>query len=260
MIKIKLKHILKLPSVIFGIITNQYYFLPKSRVTYSHDLLYTFHNADFLKDNKFIESYKLGKATDNGHLLDGYDIEWRIHVLCWAAQHAIRIGGDFVECGVHTGIGSRAVTNFVDFEKQNATFYLLDTFEGLDSKYSTIKEMERNKKMGYDKRGDIYDQVKETFKKYQNVKIIKGVVPETLAQVGSELISYLSLDMNCVGPEIDALEYFWPKMKSGGIIILDDYGYANSTNDQKEAHDKFAASKGVTILSLPTCQGIIIKP
>lgn len=66
--------------------------------------------------------------------------------------------------------------------------------------------------------------------------------------------------MNCVAPEVAALEYFWDKMVSGGVIIFDDYGYANSTNDQKFAHDKFARSKNVEILTLPTCQGLLIKP
>jgi hypothetical protein len=49
-------------------------------------------------------------------------------------------------------------------------------------------------------------------------------------------------------------------MVKGGVIILDDYGYANSHNDQKIAHDEFANSKGVQILTLPTCQGLLIKP
>lgn len=257
--KLTFKKILKIPRIIFNILIGRYYFLPKSRITYSHDLLYTYHNADFLKDPLFIESYKLGKETDKNHLLDNYDIEWRIHVLCWAATHAAKLDGDFVECGVHTGICSRAIINFTDFNRLNKKFYLLDTFEGLNEKYSTKEEMERNNKMGYTKRGDIYEEVENTFKNF-NVEIIKGVVPDTLSQVDSSKISYLSIDMNCVEPEIETLEFFWDKMVSGGIIILDDYGYANSTNDQKKAHDKFAKSKGVMILSLPTCQGIIIKP
>jgi hypothetical protein len=49
-------------------------------------------------------------------------------------------------------------------------------------------------------------------------------------------------------------------MVPGGMIVLDDYGYANSHTEQKEKHDQFAASKGVKVLALPTCQGLIIKP
>ncbi len=240
---------------------EDYYLLPKAKITYSNDLLYTFHNADFLKEPLFAESYELGKNTDGGTLLKNYDIQWRIHVLCWAAKHAMNLDGDFVDCGVHTGIFARAVMHYTHFEESSKKYYLLDTFNGLDNKYSSDKELERNILMGYDKEdsAQLYNQVVNTFKGF-NVKIIKGTVPDTLLEVDSQKICYLSVDMNCVYPEVATLEYFWDKMVSGGVIILDDYGYANSTNDQKEAHDKFATSKGVKILTLPTCQGLLIKP
>lgn len=241
------------------IFSDRYYYLPKSRITYSNDLLYTFHNADFLKDPLFIESYNLGKQTDKGMLLSNYDIEWRIHVLCWAAKHATHLKGDFVDCGVHTGIFARSVINFVDFRKTGKKYYLLDTFEGLSEKYSTPEEMRRNSDMKYNTRGNIYEQVESTFEGF-NVEIIKGVIPETLSKVTSDEVCFLSVDMNCVKPEVAALNFFWNKMVSGGIIVLDDYGYSNSSNDQKKAHDDFAISKGVMVLTLPTCQGLIIKP
>lgn len=237
------------------------YVLAKDQITYSHDGLFTYHNADFLKDRLFIESYNLGKNTDNGTLLKNYDIEWRIHVLCWAAKHAIHLEGDFVDCGVHTGIFARAVVNYVGFNKYAKKYYLLDTFNGLEEKYSTEEELKRNTLMAYNKEDPelLYNWVKLNFKDF-NVQIIRGAVPETLVSVDSAKICYLSLDMNCVAPEVAALEYFWDKMVSGGVIIFDDYGYANSTNDQKFAHDKFARSRNVEILTLPTCQGLLIKP
>ena len=49
-------------------------------------------------------------------------------------------------------------------------------------------------------------------------------------------------------------------MVSGGVIILDDYGYADSHTEQRMAHIAFAKSKNVEILTLPTCQGLILKP
>lgn len=236
---------------------KNYYILPKDKITYAQDLLYTYNNADFIKEPLFVESYNLGKNTDSRLLSE--DIHWRIHVLCWAAFHASHLQGDFVDCGVHTGIFSRAIINYIDFNKTGKKYYLLDTFEGLDCKFSTEWEIRRNKLMGYEKTENLYEKVKNTFKDF-NVEIIKGAVPETLGLVKAEKVCFLSIDMNCVQPEIDALEFFWDKMVSGGIIILDDYGYANSTNDQKTAHDNFARKKGVKILTLPTCQGLIIKP
>jgi O-methyltransferase len=236
---------------------DDFYIIPKSEITYSNDLLYTHHNADFMKDPLFDESYQLCKKI-GGDLLKDYDIQWRIHVLCWAASHAKHLEGDFVDCGVNTGFCPRAIINYVDFAKLNKKYYFLDTFAGMDERYSSAYEMERHQKLGYGKKGDIYEQVKETFKDF-NVEIIKGAVPDTLPLVKSDKICFLSMDMNCVQPEVDALNYFWDKMVSGGMIVLDDYGYPGCI-DQKLAHDAFAKSKNVMVLSLPTCQGLIVKP
>lgn len=255
--KILPKKLVKILKNLSLLISGDFYLLQKSRLTYAQDLLFTYHNADFLRDQHFLDSYALGKATDDGFLVE--DIQWRIHVLCWAAKHASHLEGDFVDCGVHTGVFARSVISYIDFNKTNKKYFLLDTFEGLEPKYSSQEEIERNEKMGYKYEKNIYERVKETFKDF-NVKIIKGAVPETLKFVDAQKVAYLSVDMNCVQPEIDALEFFWDKMVSGGVIILDDYGYANSTNDQKKAHDEFAKSKGVQILTLPTCQGLILKP
>lgn len=240
---------------------NLYHILPKEKVTYAYDLLYSFHNCDFINDPKFRQAYELGKATDtDGSVLCGTEIYWRIHVLCWAAAQAIHLNGDFVDCGVNTGIFARAVADYTDFAKAGKTYYLLDTFAGLDPRYSSAAEMSREMNHKYkEQKGSLYERVQETFKDLP-VKIIRGAVPDTLPEVDTTRIAYLSLDMNCVQPETEALRYFWDRIVPGGIIILDDYGYSNAYMDQKHAHDAFARSKGVEILTLPTCQGMIIKP
>jgi len=241
-----------------NISSEDYYILPKSEITYSNDLLYTYHNADFIKEPRFAEAYKLCKEI-SGDLLKNYDIEWRIHVLCWAASHASKLEGDFVDCGVNTGFCPRAVIHYVDFNKLNKKYYLFDTFSGMDARYSTSYEMERHAKLGYGKNTGLYEQVQKTFSPFPNIELVKGAIPDTLTIPPISKVSYLSVDMNSVKPEVAALEFFWDKMVSGGLIILDDYGYPGCI-EQKHAHDKFADSRGVKILSMPTCQGLIIKP
>lgn len=236
---------------------NQFVILPKAKLSYAKDLLYTYNSAEFLSDPLFQRSYSHVKRLDTTNIT-GPGIEWRIHTLCWAAFHAAKLEGDFVDCGVNTGLFSRAVMEYIQFEKLNKTYYLLDTFEGMDPRYSSEYEMARHSKIGYQSNMGLYEKAKETFSGF-NVKIIKGAVPDTLEQVETKKVAYLSVDMNCVVPEVEALEFFWDRMVSGGIIVLDDYGYPGA-EDQKHAHDKFAESKGVKILSIPTCQGMIIKP
>ena len=82
-------------------------------------------------------------------------------------------------------------------------------------------------------------------------------IPEKRQVMGSR-VAFLSLDMNCTIPEIGAAEYFWQRICSGGIIILDDDGHTLHCEQQK-AFDHFARDRGVRVLALPTGQGLIFK-
>lgn len=226
-------------------------------LTYNQDGLATRHNADFMQDPLFAEAYQLGQLTYVGSRLEHVQIHWRVHVACWAAYHGKKLEGDFVECGVYRGWLSRAVTSYVDFKNLDKKFYLLDTYRGPDERYVLETERHLNKRTKYET--DYYENIKTTFKEFSNVVIIRGPVPETLPQVQAEKICYLSLDMNSVTPEIAAAEFFWAKMVPGAMIILDDYGWSGH-HLQKQAFDKFAVERDVKVLSLPTGQGLIIKP
>jgi hypothetical protein len=222
-------------------------------LTYNQDGLATVHNCDFLRDPHFLEAYRLGQETGSWGA-DG--IHWRAYVVCWAAEKASHLEGDFVECGVNRGGYSRAVMHYVDFPRLDKTFYLLDTFHGLEDKYISDAERLRGVKAGgYE---ECYEAVCNTFEGLRAV-IVRGAVPETLLQVKATKVCYLSIDMNCVAPEIAAAEYFWDKLVPGAVIVLDDYGWRLHA-EQKVAFDRFAAQKGVMILGLPTGQGLIFKP
>ncbi len=220
--------------------------------TYNTDGLATSTNSDFIRVEKFANAYEHAKKTNPW---PNFTLMWRIHVICWAAENVKNLEGDFVECGVNTGAYARALIEYIDFNKTGKKFYLMDTFEGLDHKYVTEEE----KKLGIlrYKYRDTFEEVKQTFSPF-NTKIIKGSIPETLSQCDVQKICFLSIDMNNVIPEIAAMEYFWPKVVTNGMIILDDYGFPMHIN-QKIAFDKFAKSVGHEILALPTGQGLIIK-
>jgi O-methyltransferase len=226
--------------------------------TYAGDSLVSWHNAEFLSDPTFIRAYEAAVVRNSWDLNN--DIRWRIHVLLWAAQRAAQMEGDFVECGVNRGGFSRAVIEYLDFEKLDKSFYLMDTFEGLVEKYISPEEramgISRDHFSGYT---DCFADVQEAFRPFPNVKLIRGPIPDTLPQSPPKKICYLSIDMNTVIPEIAAAEYFWDKLVSGAVIILDDYGHYLHIN-QKHAFDNFAIKHAVQVLMLPTGQGLIFKP
>jgi len=80
-----------------------------------------------------------------------------------------------------------------------------------------------------------------------------------LTNFTGDKVAYLSIDMNAAYPERQAMEFFWDKLVSGAVIVLDDYGW-DAHKAQKLEMDAFAQEKGVSIFSLPTGQGLILKP
>ena len=224
---------------------------------YNFDGLITIHNHDFLNDLGFRRAYDRGTAAAKD-----YQWYWRVHIGLWAARTAARLSGDFVECGVNRGFLSSAIMADLDWDSTGKTFYLLDTFAGLDESQISEREgteSERNRKH-LDEGFYVTDleTVERNFAEWRNVRIIQGPVPETLSEIDSDAIAYLHLDMNAAAPEVAAFEKMWEKLVTGAMILLDDYAFYGY-REQKKAMDAAAARRSVAVASLPTGQGLIVK-
>lgn len=262
-----------LPRAVYRLLSAAYrgieghpVFIP-FRATYNEDELITNKNIEFLEEPRFRQAVR--NAVSDKLYVDP-DIRWRCHVACWAGSIALRLGGDFVECGVNKGFLSRIVMEYLGMDRHpGVSFYLLDTYEGFDEGYLTAREARSLQDLRHHQDPDkpwqmgiyepCYDTVLRAFSAYPNAVVIKGPVPQTLEKVKATRVSYLSIDMNCVIPEIAAIEFFWDKLVPGAIVLLDDYAWPGH-EEQKSAFDKFARDAGVSLLCLPTGQGLIIKP
>lgn len=236
---------------------QDYIWLPREAVQYGEDRLFTFNAAPFLDDDNFLRAYRLGEKTNSWH---GASIQWRAYVACWAGSYASKLDGDFVECGVNRGGLARAIVEYIGFERLNKNFYLIDTFSGLVPACLSQEEKKKDILAAYSYYNDnSVDIVRQTFARFQNVKIVQGIVPDVLSSIPISRVAFLSLDMNCTMPEIKAAEYFWDRMCSGAVMVMDDYGNPLHSEQQK-AFDHFARQRGVQVLALPTGQGLLFKP
>ena len=94
---------------------------------YAQDGLFTVHSDHFRSDPAFRAAYDRGVAASLGN---DPEFEWRVHIALWAAQTALNVKGDFVECGINAGFISSAIMRKLQWNHLSRRFYLIDTFSG----------------------------------------------------------------------------------------------------------------------------------
>ena len=237
------------------------YALVNTRNYYAHDGLYVKHSDHFRRDLAFQAAYARGMQASNG--VDP-QFEWRVHVALWAATNAIRVPGDFVECGVNAGFISSAIMHRLDWRTIDRRFYLIDTFNGpVLTQYSTDEIARGRCKLAVEALAagayvtDI-ERIRANFSEWPNAIVVEGEVPGVLSGLGIDRVAFLHIDMNCAYPEQAALELFWDRLSPGAIVLLDDYAYFGH-DCQREAIDLAARRLGAEVLSMPTGQGLIVR-
>lgn len=227
---------------------------------YCQDGLITVHNSEFINDPRFASAYRRGEEAGSRERY----WHWRAHVGLWAAEHCAFLEGDFVECGVNHGYMSSAIMSYLNWDTRGKIFYLLDTFSGIDEAQLTSEEiaagaLKRNRQ--WLATGEYVSDITRAHRNYsewKNVRIVQGTIPYTLSEIEAKQLAFAHIDLNSAQPEVKAIEFLWPRIVDGGIVLLDDYAYYGY-GSQREAMDAWAKRAGERILSLPTGQGLLLK-
>jgi hypothetical protein len=229
--------------------------------SYDQDGLATIHNDHFRRTSRFLAAYQRGIKASYG--VDSR-FEWRVHVALWAAATSLKVEGDFFECGVNAGFNSSAIMQYLDWNRMDRRFYLVDTFQGPPLDQYNAVELEQGRRRVAEEAiaAGAYvtdlERVRQNFAEWPNAVVVPGAVPHILSDIPSGRVAFLHLDMNSAYPEKEALQFFWERLSPGAIVLLDDYTYCGY-EQQTLAIDAVTEKFGADVLSLPTGQGIIVK-
>ena len=148
-------------------------------------------------------------------------LDIRSAVFALLADRVERLPGALAELGVYRGDFAAGMNRrFPERE-----LYLFDTFGGFDPRDITS---ERQGNYSRAAEGEFSDTTLELvlgkMTKPQNVIIRKGYFPETARGMDPELrFALVSLDADLYAPTLSGLRWFYPRMVSGGVILLHDY-------------------------------------
>lgn len=154
--------------------------------------------------------------------------------------------GAIVEVGVYKG-GS---LKFLAEAFPDRHLAGIDTFEGLPKEQWNENEVHQP--------GDFADTSIEAVYKFislPNVELIKGLFPHSMeAQEGKLDCSFVHVDTDFYEGVKACLEYFYPSLPPGGIMVFDDYEWPNCPG-VKKALEEF----GVPIQKSVNFQAYIVK-
>ncbi|HSG88260.1 MAG TPA: TylF/MycF/NovP-related O-methyltransferase [Pseudomonadales bacterium] len=86
----------------------------------------------------------------------------------------------------------------------------------------------------------------------------KGWIPDRFDDVADETFACVHIDVDLYEPTRATLEFFWPRLAAGGVIVSDDYGLATCPG-VKRAFEEFFADRPEHPLPLPSGQVLVWK-
>jgi O-methyltransferase len=179
------------------------------------------------------------------------------------------VPGDFAELGVYKGESAKIIHSLDPSRK----FHLYDTFEGFDDE--DLKH-ETGEAATYTNR-NFADTSLEAVRRYiggnDNIVFHPGRFPESsvvsrqssgflsptsdLRPPTSDLkLALVNLDVDLYSPTKAGLEYFYPLLVHGGVIIIHDYNY--KWPGIKKAIDEFASTIPETLTMVPDMEGSVM--
>lgn len=196
--------------------------------------------------------------------------------------HDNKILGDYVECGVYTGMHPKiACETILDENLSKINIYMYDTFEGLTepgendftlngSDFSMNKDIVfETWKNHKDRYGNnwcessldfVKNNVESTGYDIEKLFYIVGDIRKTLAIKNNlpKKISVLRLDTDWYDSTKIEIETLYDLVSEGGVIIIDDYFLWNG---QRKAIDDFLSNRNLdkNILNINNKIGYFIK-
>ncbi|MFY0606676.1 MAG: class I SAM-dependent methyltransferase [Cyclobacteriaceae bacterium] len=166
-----------------------------------------------------------------------------------------KIQGAFAELGVHKGQTAKAI-HLMDDQR---TFYLFDTFEGFpdrDLEFESQKDSRFSNEMFAD---TTQEDVEVFIGGNDNLQFRKGYFPDTTKGLESETFALVHIDADLYEPTKSALNFFYPHLSSGGVMIIHDYNH--NWEGVPKAIDEFLQQIPESLTVLPDWQGsaMIIK-
>ena len=161
------------------------------------------------------------------------------------------VPGAIAELGVYQGDTAWQMNYYMP----DRQFYLFDTFEGFsESDIATEKAYALSRASAGEFADTSVGAVMERMPHPEMCRVRKGHFSETAAGLTHSVFAFVSLDADLYEPTMAGLEFFYPRLNEGGVMIIHDYNSARFRGVRqavKEYEKKLINSGGAPLKLVP---------
>ena len=178
------------------------------------------------------------------------------------------LDGAMVECGCWKGLSSLMMCEALrshDPQFTGQDYVIFDSFEGLsprsqEDEITDTRVTTRDLINNLDGRhfAAAEQDVRAALKDFPEIEYVAGWLPQSLAGQPERSYRFVHVDVDLYEPTRGCIEYFYPRLISGGVLICDDYGSLNWPG-AKQAIDDFCTQNNVRLVALSSASCVIIK-
>lgn len=202
---------------------------------------------DLNKINEFEKLYKIW--TEKSKKANSIDLT-RFYMLHMQIDYILKnnISGAIAELGVFRGTTARFFRELLP----DRELYLFDTFEGFDKRDT--------RDMGTS--GEFAESLENVraFVGEDKTYFIKGYFPESANDFNDKIrFALVQLDADLYNPQKSGLDFFYPRMTKGGVIVVHDCN--NVFSGSRDALEQFCTENKLDAVYMPDKSGsaILIK-
>lgn len=167
------------------------------------------------------------------------------------------VPGDVIEAGVWRGGAVIFMKALLDEAgAKDRRVFVADSFNGLPEPTNVSTEANRKHNLYRMRNLAVSEaEVKRNFENFDllddQVVFLKGWFKDSLPKAGIEKLAFIRLDADLFESTTDAIEQLYPKLSSGGFIVIDDY---NAFPFCKAAIDRYREKHRITEEIIPIDQ------
>ncbi|HSX13491.1 MAG TPA: TylF/MycF/NovP-related O-methyltransferase [Chlamydiales bacterium] len=166
----------------------------------------------------------------------------RCYELWDLVEQSAKLEGALIEIGVWRGGTGAVIARKAALCKISDPVYLCDTFSGV------VKASGKDASYVGGEHKDTSLEIVENLKKklsLKNVQILRGIFPdETGHLIAHQKFRFCHVDVDVYNSAKDIVDWIWPRLVPGGIVVFDDYGLATCSgirdyvNERKNLKDR----------------------